>query len=182
MAGKQDEKKDEKTKKDQTGALTAQPPASGQAAGRTAMTKAQASFDAMALATLTDDQLLEVADKQGGTFVDLWTQIKDKDKLVGRPFVILEVIFQEDGDYDQPYTTIRGKALTVGRNEGYLFVMSDGGAGVNKQLRDLAAANGGRVSVPMRADKGLRVSKYTYTDDDGKEKPAATYYLDGSKG
>lgn len=134
--------------------------------------------EAAALAVMSDAELREMSNLEGGTFVDLWTKITEKEKLIGREFAILRVKFNDKGEYDQPYVTVWGKVLGP---KGYCFVFSDGSTGVNKQLRSMAAANKGVLVLPIICPQGLRVSKYSKKID-GKDTPAETFYIDGAQG
>lgn len=130
-----------------------------------------------ALASLTDDELREMADLDGsGTFRDLFNQV-DKERLIGKELIIMKVALKDQGDYDRPYVTVWGRTLGP---KGFGFVFSDGSTGINAQIRAMAAAKGGKVKCPFRVPSGLRVSRYAYEDENGKETPAETYYLDGA--
>lgn len=148
----------------------------------TALVPAPEVSDALALSTLSDEDLLKVAEAKGQTYEDLWTKITDKDSLVGVGFFVLDVDFRPDGDFG-PYVTIHGRTMNRPGRPGYRFVMSDGSTGVNQQLRDMAASSAdGKLKLPMPCFKGLRKSPYMYEDPQtGEKKPSATYYLDGSK-
>lgn len=99
----------------------------------------------------------EVLDKEG------------KDKLIGVYFAIMDWRFN-DGDQGEFVS------VTVLTEKGDRYVINDGSTGICEQLREIQKAAGGTAVI--RVKKGLRVSRYTYTDEkDGKEKPAATYYL-----
>lgn len=174
MAGDATETKNDKKVKDKA-------KKDSDAAPSTAISTAPAVSDALALSTLSDEDLLKVAEVKGSTYEELWTQITDKRKLVGVGFFILDVEFRPDGDFGA-YTTIRGKTMNRPGRPGYRFVLSDGSTGINKQLREMAATQpDGKLNLPMPCLKGLRASDYKYQDDDGNEKPATTFYIDGSK-
>lgn len=90
--------------------------------------------------------------------------LKEKDKLIGVPFVIIQVR-QNESEYDDNavYSVIR---LVTER--GSKVVIVDGGTGINAQVTNLGEGVGG-ILVPG----GLRRSDYQY-----EGKPASTYYLD----
>ena len=113
----------------------------------------------------------------GGQITDLpsdWDLI-DKAELVGKPFVIFSFTLR-DGDFGRPYVSVN--AVLEGATPGApvsRVVFNDGSTGVAAQLKEMAAQG---IHGGIRCTKGLRVSKYEYTDPrDGTTKPAQTYYL-----
>lgn len=90
--------------------------------------------------------------------------LKEKDKLIGVPFIIVG-IRQNESEYDDEkvYSVVR---LVTER--GSKVVIVDGGTGINSQVTNLPESVGG-ILVPG----GLRRSDYQY-----EGKPASTYYLD----
>lgn len=69
--------------------------------------------------------------------------------------------------------------MSVCRNvtkDGRKVVIIDGSTGMHAQLADYGLENGGKW--PVRWAHGLRRSDFTYTADDGSDKPATTYYID----
>jgi hypothetical protein len=111
--------------------------------------------------------------------------LTDKNDLVGVPFLI--VGFEREHNSERDYVVGYVTALDV---HGTEFQFSDtSSTGVKFQLekhiaesgRDVPAANTGdvvKLRIPIM--KGLRVSEFKATGDDGKTRNARTYYLTGS--
>lgn len=96
---------------------------------------------------------------------------KEKGRLVGVPFIILDWQFNE-GDNGQ-FVSLR---VITQANEK--LVINDGSTGIYRQLMEIADTGEERAVFCKR---GLRVSNYDYTDPKTQEKkPASTYYLDTS--
>lgn len=87
-----------------------------------------------------------------------------KDELVHVPFVIMEWNFYE-GEFGEAV------ALRLVTNAGRKWIVNDGSTGLRDQLKGLGA------SRPIVVPDGLRVSRYTYDDGKGNQRPASTYYL-----
>lgn len=109
--------------------------------------------------------------------------VVDKADLVGRPFVILDMLFKDkDKDNFGDYVTVRGALFPEpgAKRDAPLqkIVFSDGGAGIYQQCSALLRKFG--KTGGYACAKGLSRSDYTYTDDDGNENPATTFYLDES--
>lgn len=136
---------------------------------------------------LSDDDLygitsfteaMQFADTGNGVedYADYGTgfEVVDKETLLRTPFVILEWRFH-DGDIGE---FVSFSAVT---EDGRKVVVNDGSTGILQQLRkvsDKRIENG--VPDPqtrLLVKKGLRVSRYKFLDDKGKERDAATYYL-----
>lgn len=98
-----------------------------------------------------------------------WELVGNKDILIDRDIVIARLRFN-DTDSGQFVSVC---AYTV--PEGEKVVFNDGGTGIYKQLMNYVRKHGRTTAI--RCSKGLRVSRYKYTDDSGKERDAATYYL-----
>jgi DNA-binding cell septation regulator SpoVG len=99
-----------------------------------------------------------------------WEIVGNKDTLVDKPFVIARVKFN-DGDSG---TFVSVCAYTIPDGEKVIF--NDGSTGVYDQLKSYVDKTGRTTAISC--PKGLRVSRYTYTDPKtGKDSPAATYYL-----
>lgn len=98
-----------------------------------------------------------------------WELVKDKNTLVSRPFMIAGLRFNE-GDAGN-YVSIRAFLIP----EGTKVVFNDGGTGVYKQLQTYVAKHNRTAGIAV--PKGLRVSHYTFTDKDGSERPAETFYI-----
>lgn len=73
---------------------------------------------------------------------------------------------------------VSAHVVTLGANGDVKdkFIINDGSTGIYAQLKEFTDRTGD--SQGMFVPKGLRASDYTYTDDDGKEKPATTFYID----
>jgi hypothetical protein len=95
--------------------------------------------------------------------------IKDKNLLVGTPFLILEWRFNTDEATDREYVNV----LIMNAN-GDKARFNDGGSGVYEQLSRVTAEVG---QVGIQVKNGLRRSDYTFTGSDGKPGKATTYYL-----
>ena len=109
---------------------------------------------------------IDVAEFDGGSD---WDLVGNKDTLVDRDIVIARVRFNntDSGDF------VSVCAYTV--PEGDKVVFNDGGTGIYRQLMTYVNKTGRTTAIRCR--KGLRVSRYKFTDDSGKERDAATYYL-----
>lgn len=93
--------------------------------------------------------------------------LKDKDKLVNVPFIILNYSFHKDEKTGQEYAVVR--LVTINDQK---VIITDGGTGIYAQLRDLSARGiNGAIGV-----NGLRVSEYE-VEVDGKSSVAKTHYL-----
>lgn len=127
-----------------------------------------------------DDAIALVATKLGGEseikraseeIGDGFKLLDNKDQLVGVGIFLVTWDFHqgEHGEF------VSVKLIT---KDNQKFILNDGSTGIRDQLMSYSAKKnkmGGLV-----CDKGLRRSDYKYTDDEGKEKNANTYYLDTS--
>lgn len=95
--------------------------------------------------------------------------IKEKDKLVGVPFLVLEWRFIMDEDTHREYVNV-----LVMNGQGAKARFNDGSTGVYQQLKQVTDEMG-VVAIECRG--GLRKSDYTFTNDKGETSKAATYYL-----
>lgn len=101
--------------------------------------------------------------------------LKNKDNLVGVPFVVLEWRFNHSKEFDQEYV-----AAVVMDEKNNKHILVDGSTGVCAQLRtvtDAKIADG--LPYPQAGlivRNGLTRSDYT-KEVDGKEIAASTYYL-----
>lgn len=99
-----------------------------------------------------------------------------KDPLVGVPFGIVEWRFNQ-GDKGE---FVSAAIIT---EDGRKLVINDGSTGVRDQLHEVTnkrAAHGVPEEARQRilkCRKGLRVSRYEYTDDKGNTSQAQTFYL-----
>lgn len=109
-----------------------------------------------------------VADQELG---DGFKLLENKDQLNGVGFIAVNWDFHQ-GDHGE-FVTV--KVMT---EDGQKYIVNDGSSGIRDQLMAYTAKSGKQAGMFCR--KGLRRSDYTYTDDDGKTKPAKTYYIDTS--
>lgn len=100
---------------------------------------------------------------------DGFALLENKDKLIDEMFVMISWDFHI-GDHGE-FVSVR--LVTEG---GKKYIVNDGSTGMCKQLSEYTAKTGRNRG--MVVEKGLRRSDYTYTDENGKEKDASTYYLD----
>lgn len=122
---------------------------------------------AINLATNAFGGIVNAADVLGDGFQNV-----DKERLIDREFVILSYTFTKDKTSDAPFVVVR-----VVLRDGRKLFFTDGSTGVMSQCRDLESAG---LTGGIYVARGLRVSRYTVTDDKGKDKEAATYYFDTS--
>ena len=123
-------------------------------------------------AELTFDAMLGKLREQGdladpSILSDGFTLLKDKEQLVGRPFLALSWTFRQ-GDMGE-YCSVE---LVTAQNER--LVINDGSTGVCAQLRKLTDEGEDRALLVTR---GLRVSEYE-KEIGGKVTKARTFYLD----
>lgn len=104
--------------------------------------------------------------------------LAEKESLEGKPFLIVDFRFNE-GDYGNDFVSVNAiEQLPGGGIRKVVF--NDGSTGVRDQLRKFQDETG--RSGGLYVKRGLRASRYKYTDpNDGKEKPAVTFYLDTSE-
>lgn len=104
---------------------------------------------------------------------DGFAMIKNKDSLVGVPCLFMSWSFNT-GEYADEFVAAR-----IVTEDGRKVVIIDGGTGIRQQLREFTDSHGGRQGG-LLSRRGLRKSEYTYTDENGKEKDAETFYIDTS--
>lgn len=106
---------------------------------------------------------------------------RQKEDLVKVPFLIGHIKFFK-GDFGPAV------ALTAVDTSNAEFVFVDGSTGVYRQVvnhlhnhgmldKKIENPDSQEYDVRLLCANGLRVSTYTYTDADGKTKPASTYYV-----
>lgn len=109
-------------------------------------------------------------------------EVVDKETLLGKPFLIVDIRLNTSGEYGE-FVSIC--ALTEANDR---IVFNDGSTGILAQAKDLL---GQGLVAGVVVKRGLRKSEYTYQETDfdgkpvidpktGKEKPptpATTYYL-----
>lgn len=110
------------------------------------------------------------------TFEDGGGTIVEKEDLEGVPFAIMTADFH-DGDHG----TFVSLCCML-KHSGELVIVNDGSTGIKAQVEEYLK-EGGKIDPehPFIVPGGTRVSRYTYEDKDGKEKPAETWYLSGRK-
>ena len=98
-----------------------------------------------------------------------WDLVGNKETLIDQDMLIARIRFNdtESGNF------VSVCAYTV--PDGNKVVFNDGGTGVYKQLQNYVRKHGRTTAI--RCPKGLRVSRYKFTDTDGKERDAATFYI-----
>lgn len=96
-----------------------------------------------------------------------WDLVGDKDTLLAVPFVIARIRFNEGDSGNFVSVCCYTKTGKV--------IFNDGSTGVYEQLKDYTNKNARTTAISC--PRGLRVSRYTYTDDKGVDRDAATYYL-----
>lgn len=104
--------------------------------------------------------------------------IVDKSEMIGKPFVITAVknsvnsrsivtMFIEATPKDGDPVTFTDSSSTGVREQIQKYLVSTGQGDVLDEW----------ITVQIVAPRGLRVSKYTATDNRGKDVPAKTYYI-----
>lgn len=117
------------------------------------------------------EEQVEVTPFEGTSQWELFDK-DDKRKLVGVPFVIARLRFTDNES---------GKFVSVciftreGSGLPPKIVFNDGSTGVYRQLESEVTKNGKMTAI--MCPKGLRASDYKYTDEEGKQKDATTYYI-----
>lgn len=96
--------------------------------------------------------------------------LKDKERLINVPFVLLDYKFSKSEQNESGEFAI----FRVVTQAGEKFLVTDGSTGIAHQIQDLR-----RRQVPggVLCKKGLSVSEYDYVDEKGKKTPAKTFYL-----
>lgn len=101
-------------------------------------------------------------------------RLVSKDSLLGVPFLAVQWRFNEseNGSF---------ASVEFMTNDGTRGVFNDGGSGIARQLETLTAertATGHKFPQAGRLIRGgLRVSRYTFKNEKGKDQQAETYYL-----
>lgn len=105
-----------------------------------------------------------------------WELIGDKEDLVGVPFVIAMVRWNDVKTKAGLPTGKQYVSVMAFTEDGKKIVFNDGSTGVAQQLQTYIAKHSRDTGILCK--KGLRVSEYDYTDPDtGITAPAKTYYL-----
>lgn len=121
--------------------------------------------DAVALAKQVNDGVIISSADLGDGFA-----IKEKKDLIGIQMMLLE--WEQGKNVSKGEGFIIVRAVTVNNDK---VIFTDGSTGIWRQLTQFTEQTG-RTSG-MYAQEGLRVSRYTFTDETGKEKDAETYYI-----
>jgi hypothetical protein len=135
------------------------------------------SDDALGEITSFDDALALLTETYGEAGIvvasdvlgDGFAMLTNKDLLIGVTFVAVKWTITM-GDHGE-FAVV--KLVTI---DGKKYVVTDGSTGLHQQLSDFSAKTGRYGGLVVK--NGLRKSDYTYTDENGKETPATTYYLD----
>ena len=126
-----------------------------------------------------DDALALMRETYGDSAIALASEVlgdgfaltDNKDQLCGVGLAFISWL-KSDGDFGDFL------AARVVTEDGRKFVITDGSTGIYQQLMTFAQERGRMGGLV--AKNGLRRSDYTYTDSEGKERPAVTYYIDTS--
>lgn len=128
----------------------------------------EATFEQVASALAAANEVVTAAEFGSGFDI---LDTKEKQRLVGVPFIILDWSFNE-GDNGE-FVSLR---IVTKANEH--LIVNDGSTGILRQMQEIGQLGEDRA---IFVKKGLRVSNYEYTDKEtGAKKPASTYYLDTS--
>lgn len=110
--------------------------------------------------------------------------IDDKDVLCGLAMLVIGWR-TNSGDFGE-FVSVRA-ICKDGPWQGKRIIFNDGSTGIKTQLHNIESKRTAKgnptnslnewILAPMHADKGLRRSDYTYTDDKGESRPAKTYYF-----
>jgi hypothetical protein len=127
-----------------------------------------------ALALLSEEYgTLENAEEVIGTGFALM-RANGKGSLVDEPFVVMHCMFPESNDHKDPETGewLHYAVAHIITKDGRKLVMTDGGAGIYRQLEEWALRSGRRGGLIVNG--GLRESTYELPDGSGT---GTTYYL-----
>lgn len=133
------------------------------------------------LAVLGEEFMPEDYAESYGTGFDM---LSDKAELEGKAFNILQWGFNESKEHKdesgRPLVFVSMELVT--EKSGEKYIVNDG-SGIRDQLAKVTASRIARGWSPERAFRGLyvrggvRVSRYTFTDDKGAESAARSFYL-----
>ena len=104
--------------------------------------------------------------------------VVDKEEMIGKRCIIMGYRVNAGGDFG---TFVSLMAVTEGEVKDTAgrycnkVVINDGSTGIAAQWQQMVDA--GLAKVPMLLPNGLRKSEYTYTDPNGEQRPAKTYYI-----
>jgi hypothetical protein len=108
---------------------------------------------------------INVVEFKGGD----WDLVGSKDELLGVPFVIARIRFNANADGVVQFVSV----CCYTKDKKVVF--NDGSTGIFDQLSTYVAKNDRTTAISC--PKGLRVSRYDYTNDDGVTSKASTYYI-----
>jgi|SRR5882672_167254 len=100
---------------------------------------------------------------------------EEKGQLVGAQCFFLQWAFHvgDMGEFVSANVIVRNSDGSVRK-----VVVNDGSTGIYKQLAEYTEKTGKQGGLLVK--NGLRRSDYKYTDKDGQQKPATTFYIDTS--
>lgn len=98
-----------------------------------------------------------------------WDLVGSKDELIDVPFVIARIRFNANDDGVVTFVSV----CCYTKDKKVVF--NDGSTGVFEQLTTYVAKNDRTTAISC--PKGLRVSRYEYTNEKGVTSDAATYYI-----
>lgn len=134
--------------------------------------------DALATVASVSEGVLEQIGDYGNGFIVL----KDKDALVGVPFIVMAWTFHPSEFKDENNLPTEFVSAYVVTKNDEKWVLNDGSTGIRDQLAKVTSKrieSGDEVNAfrGLACPQGLSKSEYTYVDDKGREIPAKTYYL-----
>jgi hypothetical protein len=127
------------------------------------------------ITALVESQVGEILDAST-SIGDGFALLKEKDQLIGKPMLLVNWLFAK-GDFGEQseFATIRLATQSVA-GDLLKYIIVDGSTGLCRQLHEFTTETGRSGGIVV--GKGLTRSDYTYTNDNGEEIPASTYYLD----
>jgi len=127
--------------------------------------------DALALIEREYGNILYAEDEIGSGFVQM-----AKHTLLEVPFAILTINFPKSDKFTGPDgAPVHFAAINLVTQDGRKGWLVDGGTGIYAQLDEWCMRTNRHGGLMVR--RGLRESRYDYTDADGKTSEAVTYYL-----
>jgi hypothetical protein len=149
--------------------------------GEIVTTKRQFSDDELrnidsldAIKALLGERVANAADLGSGFAV---LRDEQKRRLVGVPLLFLMWAFSKS-DLNDAGEKVSAHVVQLDNTSKVVgkFIINAGSFGIYEQLKEFTERTG--ESKGLFAPNGLRVSDYKFTDDEGREKPASTYYID----
>lgn len=135
--------------------------------------------DTVDLSTLNYQELMSLVQGGEGTHIqELDNRVAlDKSDLVNVPLFITGIAFGKEDKYDNGGFVV----LDIATQSGKVGWITDGSTGIRDQIQRFITLTGEALRLPVWLPKGLTRSDYSYTDDDGKVKPATTFYLNNQE-